>query len=37
MEAQVVWGLVSKMHVLKAGVPDAGFEPFTPQGETLKF
>lgn len=25
--------MVSKAQVLKAGVPDMGFKPFTPQGE----
>lgn len=27
--------LISQMHILKAGVPDVGFEPSVPQGEAL--
>lgn len=33
----MVWGLISQMHVLKAGVPNVGFELFTPQGEASGF
>ena len=32
-KAKIFWGLISQMLVLKAGVPDVGFNPFSPQGE----
>ena len=31
------WEIISQGQVLKVGVPDVGFKPFTPQGEALGF
>lgn len=33
-QSQKFCSLVSQVHVLKVVVPDVGFKPFTPQGET---
>ena len=33
VQSQVFCGLIPPVQVLKVGVPDVGFKPFTPQGE----
>ena len=32
-----MWGVISQVHVLKVGLPDVGFDPFTTQEEALGF
>ena len=37
LQSQVFWRLMSQVPILKVGVPDVVYEPFTPQGDALFF
>jgi len=37
LQSQMFWGLIFQMLVLKGGVPDVGYKPFTPWEEALGF
>ena len=36
-QSQMFWGLIYQVPVFKVGVPDVGYDPFTPQGLALSF